>query len=306
MSPFRISKKTYNRDLTMNILEAVLLGILQGITEFLPVSSSAHLTLVQQLMKIQYDQILFFDLSLHLGTLAAVVFLFRKDLVKLSLSLSGIVRDLLYNAFLRLHHSKTPEDIRYRKVLSTNYRRLAFSLLVTSLPTAVLGYLMHDIAELAFGSLFIPGVLLFITAVMLLVADLTPRGEKTPKTMKPVDALIAGIIQGFSVLPGLSRFGTGLSACLLAGLSRKFAVKYSVLMSVPAILGGMILELTRAGCRPPASGIGVCLAGAIVSGLTGCLAIRFMLRIVRNIKLRVFALYCAILGVLFIAVHFAL
>lgn len=289
----------------MTILEAILLGILQGITEFLPVSSSAHLILAQQLMKIRNSQILFFDLALHLGTLAAIILVFRRDLIKVLLSLAGMIQDLLHNIALGMRHRREPDKAVYRKILSTNYRRLTFLLLVSALPTAVLGYLLQDIAAAAFGSLLMPGILLFITAVMLLVADMMPHGEKIPKNMKPADALIVGIFQGFSVLPGISRFGTGLSSCLLAGLSRKFAVKFSILMSVPAVLGGMILELTRIR-QLSASGIGICIIGMIVSGLTGCLTIRFMLRIVRTIKLKLFALYCVILGILFIAINFAL
>ncbi len=151
-----------------------------------------------------------------------------------------------------------------------------------------------------------PGVLFFITAVMLLVADMVPRGEKIPKNMKPGDALIAGIFQGFSVLPGISRFGTGLSACLLAGLGRKFAVKYSMLMSVPAIIGGMTLEITKVS--EPLSGwdsdlisqpswfpvSSDTLRSASCSGSSP------------GVKLKVFALYCVIIGMIFIAVNFAL
>ena len=164
---------------------------------------------------------------------------------------------------------------------------------------------MRDIAFLAFDSLLMPGVLFFITAVMLLVADMVPRGEKIPKNMKPGDALIAGIFQGFSVLPGISRFGTGLSACLLAGLGRKFAVKYSMLMSVPAIIGGMILEITKVS-EPLSVGPGPYITAILVSGIIGYFTIRVMLRIVTRIKLKVFALYCVIIGIIFIAVNFAL
>lgn len=289
----------------MSILEAALLGILQGVTEFLPISSSAHLVFAQRLMNVKGSDLLLFDLTLHFGTLAAVILVFKKDLVRVILSLAGILQDLFHNLKLRLRRHGDGEDIPYRKVLATNYRRMAFLLTVSSIPTAVAGYLLHGVADLAFGSLLMPGVLLFITAIMLLVADMVPRGQKIPKSMKPADALIAGLFQGFSVLPGLSRFGTGLSACLLAGLSRKFAVKYAILMSVPAIAGGMILELTKV-TAPSAAGVGVCITGALVSGVTGILTIRTMLRIVRNIKLKVFALYCLIFGILLIVVNFAL
>lgn len=289
----------------MSVLEAVLLGIIQGITEFLPVSSSAHLVLVQQLLKIQNDQTILFDLSLHLGTLAAVLFCFRKDIRRVILSLFGILQDLFHNLHLWFRrHSAQPQE-EYRKVLSTNYRRLAFWLVVSAIPTAVIGGLMREIALLAFQSLLMPGILLFITAVMLLVADMVPRGNKIPKNMKPADALTAGIFQGFSVMPGISSFGTGLSACLLAGLGRKFAVKYTMLMSVPAVIGGMILELINIS-GPLSVGAAPYLAGILVSGVVGCFAIRTLLRVTVKIKLRVFALYCVIIGIVFIAVSFAL
>lgn len=289
----------------MTIIEAALLGILQGIIEFLPISSSAHLVLAQHLMKIENSRILLFDLTLHLGTLAAVILVFRKDLARILLSMAGILQDLFHNMKLKIRRHGDQTDVPYRKVLSTNYRRLAFLLTVSAIPTAVAGYLLHGAAELAFDSLLMPGVLLFITAIMLLVADLVPRGQKIPKNMKPADALIAGLFQGFSVLPGVSRFGTGLSACLLAGLSRKFAVKYSMLMSVPAIIGGMILELTKIS-QPSVAGTGACIVGALFSGAAGVLTIRTLLRIVRKIKLKVFAFYCVLIGIVLIAANFAL
>lgn len=287
----------------MSIIEAVLLGIVQGVTEFLPVSSSAHLVLAQQLLNIQNDQTILFDLCLHLGTLAAVLWYFQKDLRRIVLSLFAIVQDLVFNMKLWFRHRSQGSEEPYRKVLATNYRRLAFWLVITTVPTAVLGYLLRDIALLAFQSLLMPGVLFFITAVMLLVADMVPKGKKIPRNMKPGDALIAGIFQGFSVLPGISRFGTGLSACLLAGLSRRFAVKYSMLMSIPAILGGMVLELTSVrgtlSVHP-----GIYLVGILVSAAASILTIRTMLRIVSGIKLRVFAFYCVLIGIVLIAVSF--
>ena len=169
----------------MSILEAVLLGIIQGITEFLPVSSSAHLVLAQQLLNIQNNQTILFDVALHMGTLVAVFLVFRKDIRRVVLSLFGILQDLIHNLKLKFRHRHSMEEVPYRKILSTNYRNLAFLLVITTIPTAVIGWLMRDIAFLAFDSLLMPGVLFFITAVMLLVADMVPRGEKIPKNMKP-------------------------------------------------------------------------------------------------------------------------
>ncbi len=289
----------------MSILEAVLLGIIQGITEFLPVSSSAHLVLIQQLLKIQNDQTILFDLALHVGTLAAVIWFFQKDLRRIVLSLFGIVQDLFCNLKLWFRHRSGHSDEPYRKVLATNYRRLTFWLIISTIPTAVIGFLMRGVALLAFGSLLMPGVLSFITAVMLLVADMVPQGKKIPRNMKPSDAVIAGVFQGFSVLPGISRFGTGLSSCLLAGFSRKSAIKYSMLMSIPAVIGGMILELVSLS-GPVSVSPGVYAVGIAVSAGIGFFMIRTMLRIVSRIKLRVFAFYCVIIGIVFIAVSFAL
>ena len=291
--------------LHMSILEAVLLGIIQGITEFLPVSSSAHLVLAQQLLNIQNDPTILFDLSLHLGTLAAVIWFFHKDLRKVILSLFGILQDLICNLKLWFRHRSTNSEEPYRKVLSTNYRRLAFMLVISAIPTAVIGFLMRGIAVLAFESLLMPGILFFITVVMLLVADMVPKGKKIPRNMKPGDAVIAGVFQGCSVLPGISSFGTGFSACLLAGFSRKFAVKYSMLMSIPAVIGGMILELTSVSGQVSADP-GAYIVVTLVSAVVAFFSIRTMLRIVSGIKPRVFAFYCVIVGVIFIAVSFAL
>src|SRR5699024_3047337 len=123
----------------MSILEAVLLGIIQGITEFLPVSSSAHLVLAQQLLNIQNNQTILFDVALHMGTLVAVFLVFRKDIRRVVLSLFGILQDLIHNLKLKFRHRHSMEEVPYRKILSTNYRNLAFLLVITTIPTAVIG-----------------------------------------------------------------------------------------------------------------------------------------------------------------------
>lgn len=289
----------------MSILEAILLGIVQGITEFLPVSSSAHLVLVQQLLNIQNNQTILFDLSLHVGTLIAVIWFLHKDIRRIVLSLFGILQDLFFNLKLWFRHRSRHSDDSYRKILATNYRRLAFWLVITTIPTAIIGFLMRGVALLAFESLLMPGILFFITAVMLLVADMVPQGKKIPRNMKPSDAVVTGIFEGFSVLPGISSFGTSLSSCLLAGLGRKFAVKYSLLMSISSVIGGMILELASVS-GPVFVSPGTYLIGTVVSAVVGIFTIRTMLRIVSRIKLRVFAFYCVIIGIVFIAISFTL
>ncbi len=132
----------------MSILEAVLLGIIQGITEFLPVSSSAHLVLAQQLLNIQNNQTILFDVALHMGTLVAVFLVFRKDIRRVVYPV-GILQDLIHNLKLKFRHRHSMEEVPYRKILSTNYRNLAFLLVITTIPTAVIGWLMRDIAFLA-------------------------------------------------------------------------------------------------------------------------------------------------------------
>ena len=230
----------------MTVIEALFLGLIQGITEFLPISSSAHLIIFRHFMKIEDTQTVFFNVLLHFGSMIAILLTFSKEWKRLFLALCGIIIDLFHN--LKEHFSSQhQEGKQYRKVLGSNYRMLAFLLILTTIPTAVIGGMIQSLVTLTSSNLLAPGVGLYLTAILLVVADMLPEGEKTQKNLKPKDALIAGFFQGFSTIPGLSRLGSTISACVIGGMTRSYAVKYSLIVSVPAIIGATIVEIATMG-----------------------------------------------------------
>lgn len=289
----------------MSFFQAILLGIVQGLTEFLPVSSSGHLAICEQLFHIQMDSGMFFDVMLHLGTLIAIFVAFRKDIGRLIMEAIRMVRDIFLNAKLYFHNKKTGEAKRYTRIVHSNYRRFVVLVLVATIPTAILGYFMRSIVDMASATLLFPGLGLLVTGILLLVVDFVPAGDRIPRDVNFITALLIGVCQGFATFPGVSRSGTTITACLLGGFNRKFAVKFSFIMSIPAVLGAAILEWTKAGGETITAGlVGNCFAGAIAAGIVGYFSIKTMLVIVQRQKLRYFSYYCFLIGVVAIVGNF--
>lgn len=289
----------------MSIIQSIFLGIVQGITEFLPISSSGHLAILKNLLGIQIQGSLFFDVLLHLGTMAAVIFAFRRDIGRMIAELICMFRDILYNIGIFRHNHKEQDAKRYRKIVHNNYRKFVGLVFVSTIPTAVIGYAARDLVSIAEQTLIVPGVCLILTAGLLLVADVMETEKKIPKDITYTNGFMIGVVQGLSVIPGISRSGATITACLISGFDRKFAVKYSFIMSVPAILGAVVLEcgeLSQNAVTVPQ--FFIYLAGAVTAGIVGYFVIKKMLFIVRKKKFKIFALYCLALGTVAIAGHF--
>lgn len=288
----------------MSILQSILLGVLQGITEFLPVSSSGHLAILKNLLGIDTQGGLLFEALLHLGTLTAIVLAFRRDLLRMLAESARMARDVVYNAKATVHNHREQDAIRRRRIVHNNYRKFVAMVLISSIPTAIIGYTARDLVEIASDTLVVPGVCLILTAGLLLVADVTESGRKIPKDVSYTNAFMIGVVQGLSVLPGLSRSGATITAGLISGFERRFAVKYSFIMAVPAILGAVLLELTRLTGTVSAGQAAIYLAGAATSGAVGFFCIKKMLVIVRKKQFKGFAAYCLALGVAAIVGYF--
>lgn len=289
----------------MSLFQSILLGLVQGITEFLPVSSSGHLTILRNLFGIELQDGSFFDVMLHLGTMMAICAVFRKDLIRMLKESVNIVMDMIYNLKILIHNKKEQDARRYKKIIHNNYRKFTVMVLVSTVPTAIIGYAAQELVNIAGMTLIAPGVCLILNAGLLLVADVVEAGKKVPKDAAYTNAFVVGIAQGLAVMPGLSRAGITILACLLNGFDRRFAVKYSFIMSIPAIMGAMILELTRISAQTTAmSQIAVYLVGTIIAGITGYVCIRKMLVIVRKKQFKGFSLYCLVIGILAIVGHF--
>lgn len=288
----------------MSLLEAIVMGIIQGVTEFLPVSSSGHLAIFKNLFGLQEAGLLF-DILLHVGTLAAVCVAFFGDIRKLFVESIGILADVCINGFTFFRRLFTGREIKYRKIVYCSYRKFVLLILVSTIPTGIIGVVAKDLIEAAGSILLIPGICLMITGAMLFLADRLPEGTKTPKRTSYTNAFLIGTAQGIATLPGISRSGTTLFACLANRLDRKFAVKYSFIMSIPAILGAAVLEVKDALAEQVSGQEWVYyLSGTLVAALVGYICIKTMLVVVRDKKFKYFAVYCALMGVVSIVAFF--
>ena len=269
----------------MTVLQALILGIVQGLTEFLPVSSSAHLVFVPALMRIPSS--VPFDTLLHLGTLLAVIGYFGKD-----------VAALVKAFFLSL--ADIPGKRFGRGLREDPFKRLAWLLIIGSIPAGVLGYFLKRFFESLFHSVAATALLLIVTGIILWFADRTRRGNKTASDLTLADGLAIGLAQAAAIAPGISRSGATISAGLFLGLEGRAAARFSFLLSIPAILGATVLQLKgiSAGFHLSA---GVFLAGLISSFVCGLLAIRFMMKVIQKKSLTVFAYYCWLAGGVFLA-----
>ena len=229
----------------MSFFDAMILGIVQGLTEFLPVSSSGHLVILENLLNIRTDTDVLFHVLLHFGTLIAICLVFKNDLFRMLVETIHIFQDLTANFKIyidnKMHSAQTTP---YRKILCNNYRTMVAMILISTIPTGILGYLLQNLVDRWSSSLPVTGLGLLITAVLLLVVDNWQLGNKLPKHITVPQALAIGVCQGISVIPGISRSGITITAGFLCGFRRGFAIRYSYLVSIPAILGAMILELS--------------------------------------------------------------
>lgn len=294
-----------DKEAAMSLLQAILMGIIQGLTEFLPVSSSGHLALFKILFGVETDTGILYDVLLHLGTLIAICVVYYRDIAKLIVNGLGIIRDACVNVVIFFKNKFGGAAEPYRRVINSSYRKFAMLIIVSTIPTGIIGYFGRDVVSMASEILIVPGICLIVTAILLFIADRTKDGEKLPKNVTYTDAFSVGIAQGIATLPGLSRSGTTITACLLSGYQRNFAVKYSFLMSIPAILGAVVLELKDAvGMEVTGSEIAYYIAGMLVAAVVGYVCIKTMLVVVRKKKFTGFAVYCLIVGALSIGGYF--
>lgn len=264
----------------MGFLSSVFLGLVQGIAEFLPISSSGHLSLFQHFFGLT-EAGLFFDVLLHLGTLIAIFVYYWKDIVN------------LVKAFLRLvaglFSKKKKEDKKGRKDPGA---RMILMLIVATLPLVVVLPIKDKVESLYSNTIFV-GCALVVTGCILFFSDRMAKGKKTVRSATLLDALLVGVGQALAVVPGLSRSGTTISAGMLRGFSRKFAVRFSFLLSIPAVLGANIISIGDA----VAAGIDTSLlpayiAGTVVAAVSGYFAIRLVNLLADKGKFGNFAYYC--------------
>ncbi len=267
----------------MDIIQGIIIGIVQGLTEFLPVSSSAHLVFIQKILGVQSS--LAFDTFLHLGTLIAVLWFFRYDIYKMILSWVSSIQDIIRGRFREGFY----ED---------PYKRLAWYVILATIPVAIVGVLFEDSVDALFsGALYVPAFFLFVTGTILYLSQRMTSGEINYNTITKKEALFMGLGQACAILPGLSRSGTTIAAGLTIGLNKEFAAKFSFILSIPAILGAFVLQLKDIGSAMDANFLPVFL-GFIASIIAGYAAIKWMLDLIQNKSLDIFAYYCWLMGLI--------
>lgn len=270
----------------MDIIQAIIMGMVQGLTEFLPVSSSAHLVIVPELMGVKSS--LAFDTLLHVGTLVAVVGYFWKDILAMIKAFISSLTDIFHGNFKQ-------------GIKEDSFKRLTWLVLVGTIPAGLMGVLFKDQFESLFSSITAVGFFLLITGVILWGAEwITKRNsENQDKEVKDVtfaNSLVIGLFQGFAIAPGISRSGSTIAAGLFLGLDRKLAARYSFLLSIPAILGAALIQAKDIVSFD--SGIGVLIGGFISALIFSYLAVKFMMSYIQKHSLIVFSYYCWIVGAL--------
>ena len=277
----------------MSYLSAIIQGIIQGFTEFLPVSSSGHLSLYQYFTGTSSEGSLLFSVMLHFGTLAAVIIAFWPTVWQLFIEFLSIFADLFTGKLFR----------GYPKP----YRRMLYFLMLSCVPLLVVPFI-QDLLEgfSTDNSIIAEGCFFLVTALLLTLADKAVKGVKTARSMTAGDAAAIGVAQVFATLPGISRSGSTISTGLLMGLDRSFAVSYSFILGLPAILAAGLLDL-RDVLEAGELGIplGPALAGMAVALVSGLLSIRLVKYIVRSDKFGIFAWYTLILGIVVLGVGIA-
>ncbi len=280
----------------MIILYAALLGLVQGVAEFLPISSSGHLALLENLLGaqglIELDGSAFFNILLHLATLTAVIIAYWRDIADMFFEVGHMASDLVHGQGLSARGNPV--------------RKQMYMMILATVPLFLIVPFNDAIEGLNQIPWFI-GAALILTGTLLYISDRLPRGRKTAQDMTVLDALVIGLAQGLATMPGLSRSGSTIAAGMGRGLKRSYAVRFSFLISLLSVAGAVILQVLDVletgidTAMLPAYAVGM-----LVAGVTGYLSIRLLQRIVRKGKFGGFAYYCWFVGVVSIVVWFRL
>lgn len=268
----------------MSIIQALFLGIIQGLTEFLPVSSSGHLVIFPWLLHLPFPP-LYFDLTLHLGTLFAVAFYFRKDL------------KLLLQGFLVIF-------IKGREIETKN-QKLVWYLILATLPAGILGFFFEGQVEGTFKSPLFVALMMFLIGILLLLVDFFVAMKSPPEElgkMKAKNSLFIGFAQALSVFPGISRSGMTISAGVFQGFTKEEAARFSFLLSIPVILGANIFkfqEILQNHINYPNL-----LIGFLTAFIVGFLTIKYFLIFIKDHSFKIFSFYLFALSILVFVVYF--
>lgn len=263
---------------TIDVFQAIILGIVQGLTEWLPISSSGHLALVQLAMDLEVP--VFYDTILHVGTLAGVFAIYQKDIV-------GIIKSVFAQG--KRIEGKYPQG-----------RTMLWFIILGTIPTGIIGITFRSFFEYSFYDPFSIALGFIVTGVLVLITAFLKAGNKK---LGPIDAVLIGVGQGISIFSSISRSGATVATGMFSGVEREQLVRYSFLLSIPAILGAATIDAVLAQDTREAAedihliGIESYAIGAAISGIVGYVSIRILIRLVIGGKFYIFAFYCFAIGV---------
>jgi len=258
--------------------EGVILGVIQGLTEFLPVSSSGHLVIAQSLIRGFRQPGVLFDVMLHFGTLIAVIFFFRKDLYEL----------------IKAMMPKKQNDAD--EALISVRRKLVLLIIIGTIFTGVMGLSLRNKIHVLFSSVEITAAMLLVTALLLFLSERIEHADRLEKDMNIPDGIIIGIAQGIALIPGISRSGSTIAFGIFRKLDHETAARFSFLLSIPAIIGAVILESPHITSIPPDDLIAY-VGGTIAAVLTVFLSLKLLFLIIKKRGLDIFAYYCVFVGI---------
>ena len=277
----------------MTVIKAFILGLIQGVSEFLPISSSGHLSIAGQLMGMdpEASNLLSFNILLHVATLAAVFIVFWNDIWEMIKAFFGMLGDLFTGKGLRLKEF--------------TYRRLIIMLIAGTIPAVFAALFLGDIIENP--ELWQIGIFLIITAILLFLSEKLAGGNISLEEMSVKRAFCVGCFQGLGTLPGISRSGSTIVGGLFSRLEKSTAVRFSFLLSIPAILGALVLDLKdMVGATTQTLSFMPVAVGMITAAISGYFSIRFLLRLVEKSKLSYFSYYCIAAGIFAIILNFTI
>lgn len=273
----------------MDLIQSLILGLVQGLSEFLPISSSGHLAVLQHFFGIDAENVLSFTVMLHFGTLIAIFVAYWKDIVDLVIEFFAVLKDIFTGKGLQINKNET--------------RRLGVMIIVATIPTGVIGLLFNDFFESMYSRMAVIGAGLLVTGICLFIADRKGGGERGVREMTLLHALVIGLCQSVAIMPGISRSGSTMVGGLACRFNRPHAVRFAFLISIPSVLGAFLMEVpdaVRAAAEGEGVGIGIMVAGVVVAAVSGYAAIRIMIKAVTDKKLAWFSYYVWIVGILLI------
>ena len=268
------------------IINAIILGLVQGLTEFLPISSSGHLAILHKILNFETESNLFFDIILHLATLFAVIIFYRNEIVNISIAGKNSFSDMIFKK-----HSFKQAFWKEK-----NDSRLFVLIIIGSIPTGVIGIVFKDQVELLADNLLFVGYGLLFAAFMLLLFELKRRAFRKIPSMGIFDSIIIGTMQGVAIIPGISRSGSTIAIAKLLGIDKESAAKYSFLLSIPAITGAFLLKIKDIFSESIELDYLLLSVGFVASFLSGYYSLKLLIWLIKKANLRLFIIYCAIVG----------